>query len=112
VFGECGGYMVLGDGLIDAAGTRHRMAGLLGLVSSFAAPRLHLGYRAVKARVASALGPAGSAFRGHEFHYARIESETGTPLFEAAGADGAPLGPLGLAAGRVAGSFVHLIDRG
>jgi len=112
VFGECGGYMVLGDALIDAAGTRHRMAGLLGLVSSFAAPRLHLGYRAVQARVASALGPAGSAFRGHEFHYARIESETGTPLFEAAGADGAPLGPLGLAAGRVAGSFVHLIDRG
>ena len=36
VFGECGGYMVLGDGLIDGAGARHAMAGLLPLVTSFA----------------------------------------------------------------------------
>ena len=43
VFGECGGYMVLGRGLVDAEGTRHAMAGLLALETSFAAPRLHLG---------------------------------------------------------------------
>ena len=45
LYGECGGYMVLGDGLIDAAGERHAMAGLLPLETSFAEPRLHLGYR-------------------------------------------------------------------
>ena len=43
VFGECGGYMVLGRGLIDADGTRHAMAGLLALETSFAKPKLHLG---------------------------------------------------------------------
>ena len=43
--GECGGYMALGEGLIDADGTRHRMAGLLGLVTSYEKRRMHLGYR-------------------------------------------------------------------
>ena len=45
VHGECGGYMALGDGLIDAKGERHAMLGLLRLETSFAARKLHLGYR-------------------------------------------------------------------
>src|SRR5260370_709458 len=45
VHGECGGYMTLGAGLIDAAGNRHAMLGLLGLETDFAQRRLHLGYR-------------------------------------------------------------------
>ena len=45
VHGECGGYMTLGTGLIDAAGHRHAMLGLIGLETDFAQPRLHLGYR-------------------------------------------------------------------
>ncbi|MCI5086376.1 MAG: cobyrinate a,c-diamide synthase, partial [Rhodovulum sp.] len=35
VHGECGGYMALGEALIDKDGTRHQMAGLLGLVTSY-----------------------------------------------------------------------------
>src|SRR5207237_190003 len=45
IYGECGGFMVLGHGLIDAGGVRHGMAGLLPATSSFAKPALHLGYR-------------------------------------------------------------------
>ena len=45
VHGECGGYMVLGEGLEDAQGARHAMAGLLGHATSFAKRKLHLGYR-------------------------------------------------------------------
>ena len=45
VHGECGGYMVLGQSLTDAAGHTHRMAGLLGASFSFAKRKLHLGYR-------------------------------------------------------------------
>jgi cobyrinic acid a,c-diamide synthase len=112
IYGECGGYMVLGEGLIDAAGTRHAMAGLLPLVTSFAARRLHLGYRRMTLAAETALGPAGSAFRGHEFHYASIVSEGGAePLFEAVDADGEALGSIGLRVGRVMGSFLHLVDR-
>ncbi len=110
IFGECGGYMVLGEGLIDAAGERHAMAGLLPLQSSFAERRLHLGYRDVETVADGPLGPAGSRFRGHEFHYASIIREEGeAALFAARDASGRDLGSLGRRQGRVSGSFVHLI---
>jgi cobyrinic acid a,c-diamide synthase len=117
IYGECGGYMVLGEGLIDAAGDQHAMIGLLPLVTSFAARRLHLGYRRMTLTADAPLGHAGAAFRGHEFHYASIVSEgrepkgRAAPLFEAEDADGASLGPIGLRTGPVMGSFLHLVDR-
>ena len=48
ISGECGGYMVLGETLIDADGTRHKMAALLGLTTSFQHRKLHLGYRRLR----------------------------------------------------------------
>lgn len=112
VFGECGGYMVLGRGLVDAEGQRHAMAGLLPLETSFAERGLHLGYRRVRLKTASPLGPTGAGYRGHEFHYARTLSEgPGAPLFQAFDASGRDLGTTGLAEGCVLGSFVHLINR-
>jgi cobyrinic acid a,c-diamide synthase len=106
IYGECGGYMVLGDGLVDADGTRHAMAGLLRLETTFAQRKLHLGYRHLYA----AQGPFAGHWAGHEFHYASTLCADGTPLFTATDATGAALPPMGLIAGRVAGSFAHLID--
>lgn len=112
VFGECGGYMVLGRGLVDADGHRHAMAGLLPLETSFADRGLHLGYRRVSLVAGTPLGPPGSGYRGHEFHYARTLSEgPGTPLMQAFDAGGRDLGTTGLLEGSVFGSFVHLITR-
>jgi cobyrinic acid a,c-diamide synthase len=112
VYGECGGYMVLGRRLIDARGEGHAMAGLLALETSFAEPRLHLGYRRARVSADGPLGDAGAAYRGHEFHYAHaIEEGLGAPLFECADAEGTGRGPTGLVEGRVMGSFIHLIDR-
>lgn len=112
LYGECGGYMVLGDGLTDADGVRHAMAGLLPLETSFATRKLHLGYRETILAAAGPLGPTGARFRGHEFHYATIvREEPGQALFHARAANGDDLGPAGLVAGTVAGSFIHLIDR-
>ncbi|MGQ0662454.1 MAG: cobyrinate a,c-diamide synthase [Pseudomonadota bacterium] len=112
IYGECGGYMVLGRTLCDAEGRDHAMAGLLALESSCERPRLHLGYRRAALAAAGPLGPAGTAFRGHEFHYATILSEgEGEPLFRLADAGGAKLADAGRRAGSVMGSFVHLIDR-
>ena len=105
VHGECGGYMVMGDALTDADGTAHRMAGLLRLETSFAARRLHLGYRSLRAE----RGPFRGAWAGHEFHYATTLRAEGTPLFEATEADGTPLPPMGLRHGAATGSFAHLI---
>ncbi len=113
IFGECGGYMTLGAGLIDHSGTRHAMAGLLPLESSFAERRLHLGYRQATIVRDGPLGVAGAAYRGHEFHYATIVDEgPGEPLFDCKDARGVSVGASGRSRGRVAGSFLHLIDRG
>jgi cobyrinic acid a,c-diamide synthase len=112
VYGECGGYMVLGRGLIDANGTRHAMAGLLPLETSFADRKRHLGYRVVTAVSDSPVGNNGQRYTGHEFHYATILTEgPADPLFTATDALDVDLGLAGLVAGRVAGSFIHLIDR-
>ena len=107
IYGECGGYMVLGESLVDADGTAHAMAGLLPLVTSFAARRLHLGYRNLQADA----GPFAGRWRGHEFHYATTLRAEGSPLFAATDAEDTPLPPMGLIRGRVSGSFAHLIDR-
>ncbi len=112
IYGECGGYMVLGRGLIDAQGSRHAMAGLLPLVTSFATRRLQLGYRQATLATATPFGAVGTVVRGHEFHYATVVEEgPSSPLFEACDAAGRVVGPMGLAEGRVAGSFLHVIDR-
>ena len=112
IFGECGGYMALGQGLVDADGARHAMAGLLALETSFAEPRLHLGYRRVETLGQSPLGPRGGRFAGHEFHYAAtLDEGPGKPLFAVTDSAGADRGRTGLCDGNVAGSFIHLIDR-
>ncbi len=117
VIGECGGFMVLGEGLIAADGRRHAMAGLLPLSTAMAAldamprPRPVLGYRRMTLARAGPLGPAGRRFRGHEFHYARlVEAPAAPPLFHATDVAGQALGAAGAALGRVAGSFLHIVD--
>ncbi|HYG89695.1 MAG TPA: cobyrinate a,c-diamide synthase [Azospirillum sp.] len=113
LYGECGGYMVLGEALEDADGETHAMAGLLPVATSFAKRKLHLGYRRAVTLSLSPLGPAGTVYRGHEFHYASITStSTGEPLFRVSDAQGSDLGHLGSRRGRVCGSFVHLVDTG
>lgn len=112
VYGECGGYMVLGETLISADGAVHRMSGLLPLRTSFAEPKLHLGYRRAETLATTPLGQPGARFTGHEFHYATIVEEgPGPALFRIADASGCARADTGLAIGTVAGSFVHLIDR-
>ncbi len=109
VHGECGGYMVLGAALIDKDGARHPMAGLLGLVTSYQARRLHLGYRrAVLAAPMPGHAP-GAALRGHEFHYSTILEQPDAPLAAVADADGTPVPETGSRRGHVTGTFFHLI---
>ena len=110
IHGECGGYMALGESLIDASGLAHPMAGLLGVETSFEKRRMTLGYR--EARIASdcALGTAGSVLRGHEFHYATIvASGADDPFAFVRDVYGAPEAPSGSRRGVVTGSFFHVI---
>jgi cobyrinic acid a,c-diamide synthase len=110
IHGECGGYMVLGDGIEDAEGHRHAMAGLLALETSFAKRRLHLGYRRAQLRSDCSLGSRGAVVHGHEFHYASIVSEGDEPLLQCRDASGEPLAECGGRRGTVSGSFFHIIS--
>ncbi|MBJ6121725.1 cobyrinate a,c-diamide synthase [Sphingomonas mollis] len=112
VHGECGGYMALGAGLIDADGVHHRMAGLLGLVTSYAQRQMHLGYRR-----ATLIGPigdiaAGTSLAGHEFHYSTIIDQPDLPLADVTDAEGAAVAETGSRRGRVSGTFFHMIGAG
>lgn len=108
ISGECGGYMVLGDGLVDADGVRHAMLGMLRLETSFEKRRLHLGYRKLK----GLCGPfRDEAWSAHEFHYSTVLREEGEALFSCKDASGLDLPAAGLRQGNVTGSYMHLIDR-
>jgi cobyrinic acid a,c-diamide synthase len=110
VHGECGGFMVLGQGLADADGTHHAMTGLLGHATSFAKRKLHLGYREARLLSASAIGAPGQLLRGHEFHYASLlELGDDEPLVDLADAQGQCLGKAGGRRGSVSGTFFHAI---
>jgi cobyrinic acid a,c-diamide synthase len=107
VHGECGGYMVLGAGLVDAQGLRHEMAGCLGLETSFAKRKMHLGYRF--AEVENPPPHLAPRLRGHEFHYSNIVAQPDDPLALVRDADGGIVTETGSRRGRVSGTYFHMI---
>lgn len=107
IYGECGGYMVLGQSLTDKLGKTHKMTGLLPHLSAIDQPRRVLGYRAL--RHASPL-PWGRKLTGHEFHYSSTAALSLPPLFEAEDARGAVLPSMGAQHQNVMGSYAHVID--
>ena len=110
IYGECGGYMTLGQSITDADGTKFPMAGLLQLETSFARRKLHLGYRHLTpTQQLSGLWPGLRATIGHEFHYTTATRADGKPLFDVAGPTGTSLGIAGLVDGTVFGSYAHII---
>lgn len=107
LYGECGGFMVLGDAIVDAAGTSHAMAGLLPHVTRIDRPRRVLGYRRL---VHASPLPFPARLVGHEFHYSSAKQQRGDPLFAATDARGEAQPAMGLVLGRVMGSYAHIID--
>lgn len=109
IYGECGGYMVLGEKLIDADGESHEMLGLLPLVTSFESRKRHLGYRKLFPLEGS---PWQMPLLGHEFHYSQEISASGaSPIFAVSDALDNDLGEVGMRVGTVSGSYCHVIDR-
>ncbi len=116
VHGECGGYMAMGAGLVDKDGTRHEMAGLLGLVTSYEKRKMHLGYRLATLAHPMPGHAAGTRLRGHEFHYSTILEQPDAPLAETRDATGAPVPETGSfrrsgKGGMATGTYFHLIGQ-
>lgn len=115
VHGECGGYMAMGAGLVDKDGTRHEMAGVLGLETSFEKRKFHLGYRKAQLKEAVPGYCAGARLRGHEFHYATILDEPDAPLAHITDANDLDVAETGSArrfegGGIATGTFFHMIS--
>ena len=107
VYGECGGFMVLGETLTDMSGATHAMAGLLPVATRIDRPKRTLGYR--RLTHASPL-PWPAALNGHEFHYSSVRQLRLPPLFLTTDALGETLPDMGAQIGRVMGSYAHVID--
>jgi len=107
IYGECGGFMALGEALVDKHGTSHAMAGLLPVVTRIDRPKRVLGYRRLLHD--SAL-PWPAGLNGHEFHYSSAKQTGLPPLFEALDAEGIRQLPMGGQLGRVMGSYAHVIS--
>ena len=107
LYGECGGFMVLGETLVDKAGQGHAMAGLLPVTTRIDRPKRILGYRRL---IQSGDLPWPGHLNGHEFHYSSARQSRLEPLFAATDARGEALPPMGAVIGRVMGSYAHVID--
>jgi cobyrinic acid a,c-diamide synthase len=107
LYGECGGFMVLGETLVDKAGQGHAMAGLLPVTTRIDRPKRILGYRRL---IQSGDLPWPGHLNAHEFHYSSARQTRLTPLFAATDARGEALPPMGAVIGRVMGSYAHVVD--
>jgi len=95
---ECGGLLWLSRSLDGRA--------LCGAIPADGCmtDRLSLGYRRVRCRVDTAIGPAGTELRGHEFHYSTIE-----PAGDALHLEGRfGQGQAGFASPTLLASYVHV----
>lgn len=109
IYGECGGYILLGESFEDQNGLIHEMLNLLPHKTTIKKPKLHLGYRKA---VSPFLWKKKKLFM-HEFHYSesvlkydkKIE-----PLFHVKDASDQDLPAMGLKKGNVMGSYLHIID--
>lgn len=106
IYGECGGFMVLGRSLTDQEGCVHAMTGLLPVETEMGG-KPTLGYRRL---THEGHLPWPGALSGHEFHYSGMRPAPVSALFAATDALGRPQPPLGAVAGRVMGSYAHVID--
>jgi cobyrinic acid a,c-diamide synthase len=113
IYAECGGFMVLTEGLIDRDGHTWPMAGLLPGVTRMNDKLAALGYRHARALRAHLLSDEGESLRGHEFHYSswtiehsQLEPTAAWHVRATRNADSGQ--PMGYAAGNLLASYLHL----
>ncbi|UJX43189.1 cobyrinate a,c-diamide synthase [Desulfovibrio sp. JY] len=110
VLAECGGFMYLMESLVDKEGREQAMAGVFPFRATMGERFSALGYREATTRADTPLGPAGTRLRGHEFHYSRLEGDTGQvpAVYALTGRKGPIDAPEGFLRGNTLGSYVHL----
>jgi cobyrinic acid a,c-diamide synthase len=113
IYAECGGFMVLTEGLTDADGHTWVMGGLLPGFARMSGKLAALGYRHATALRANLLAEPGESLRGHEFRYSSWVRDTavanGTAAWEVKGTRGeVPNDGVGYARGNLLASYLHV----
>jgi cobyrinic acid a,c-diamide synthase len=114
IYGECGGFMYLGQSIQDKNGRQHPMAGIFPFKFKMLNKLKSLGYREITLANDTILGKSGSVMRGHEFHYSEItgpnDSETVSlpTAYKVTTRAGLDKTPQGYQFKRCLGSYLHL----
>jgi cobyrinic acid a,c-diamide synthase len=113
IYAECGGFMVLTEGLTDSEGHSWPMAGLLPGFARMSGKLAALGYRHATALRSNLLAEPGDSLRGHEFRYsswvrgANIADDTAA--WQVRGTrDDAPTDVVGYTRGNLLASYLHV----
>jgi len=112
IFAECGGFMVLTEGLTDSEGHTWPMAGLLPGLTRMSGKLAALGYRHATALSPNLLAEPGESLRGHEFRYStwvRDADAVGNAAWEVKGTRGkVPDDGVGYVRGNLLASYLHI----
>jgi cobyrinic acid a,c-diamide synthase len=113
IYAECGGFMVLTQGLADSEGNSWPMAGLLPGFARMSGKLAALGYRHATALHANLLAQPGESLRGHEFRYSSWVCDTNvanrTAAWQVRGTrDDTPVDVIGYAQGNLLASYLHV----
>lgn len=107
LYGECGGFMYLGETLTSSDGQSFSMAGLLPIRTAMSDRLQALKYKEVEVLKAGAFFEPGDRLKGHEFHFSRLVKEAGPPALRSVDSTGR-LEEEGVAAGKALASYTHL----
>ncbi|MDQ6601117.1 MAG: cobyrinate a,c-diamide synthase [Chloroflexota bacterium] len=107
-YAECGGLMYLTEALVDGAGGRYPMVGLLPGDAMMGGRWPKIGYTTVRALRDTPLLRIGEEARGHEFHYSTWENIPADTPHAYTTRDGRGEHLEGYACGNLLTSYVHL----
>jgi cobyrinic acid a,c-diamide synthase len=107
IFAECGGYMALGETLVDMEGRTHAMAGVIPGRFRMTERLQSFGYKRLRLLRDGLLGTSGSKGLAHEFHHSVREGDLPCAAWHVENLRGEG-GPEGYAAGNLLAGYTHL----
>lgn len=110
IYGECGGYMVMGKYITGKCGKQFEMLNIFNMATSFGIRKLQLSYCDILVEQ-NCVFPKGTKLRGHEFHYSVEIENNEKPLFEVSDVLGISTNKVGCINNNSFGSYIHIIDK-
>ncbi len=107
IYAECGGLMYLCEQIVGFDQSSYAGVGLVPGICYMTKKLQGMGYRQGVTVEDSILGPQGTSFRGHEFHYSRIDYRQSSAAYRICTATGEDRGLEGFVSGNLLGSYVH-----